>query len=262
MIFVLFFILGLVFGSFFNVVIYRLPKKESLLNPPSHCPSCNSLIKWYDNIPLISFAILKGRCRSCSAKISWQYPLVELLSGSIFLYSYLKFGFQPLLFISLFFLSILLVGTFIDLDTLLIPNRLIFPSIGLSLIFWIISSLTGFKFLPLVEGNLMSALLGALLGGMILLLIAWLSPFIFGREGMGGGDVKLAFFIGFYLGFYVLVAFFLAFLLGSLFGLFLIVLKGWQSHREIPFGPFLSLGAFLTLLFGQPLAHWYLSLLS
>lgn len=257
----LFFILGLALGSFFNVVIYRLPRKESLLNPSSHCPFCHSPIKWYDNIPLISFILLKRKCRSCGAPISWCYPFVELATGLIFLFSFLKYGLQPLLLTSLLFLAVLLLVAFIDLEALLIPNRLILPAIGLSLVFWIISSLTSYKFLPLLKVNWASAIGGALLGGAILLVVAWLSPFVFGREGMGGGDVKLAFFIGFYLGYYVLVAFFLAFLLGSIFGLLLIVSKGWQPHREIPFGPFLSLGAFLTLLVGQPLAHWYLSFL-
>ncbi len=258
---ILFFILGLAFGSFFNVVIYRLPKKESLLNPPSHCPSCETSIKWYDNIPIISFVLLKGKCRDCGVSISWRYPFVELLAGLIFLFSFIKFDFQPLLFSSLFFLSILLVIAFIDLDTLLIPNRIIFPAIGFTISIWIVSYLANIKFLPLVEGNVISALFGAFLGGAILLLVAWLSPFIFGREGMGGGDVKLAFFIGFYLGYYVLVAFFLAFLLGSFFGLFLTVIKGWQPHREVPFGPFLSLAAFLSLFVAEPIAQWYLSFL-
>jgi leader peptidase (prepilin peptidase)/N-methyltransferase len=257
----LFFITGLAFGSFFNVVIYRLPRKKSLLSPPSHCPNCNTLIKWYDNIPLISFLFLKGHCRSCGSQISWRYPLVELLTGFIFLFSYLTCSASPKLFSFLFFLSILLLISFIDFDTMLIPNRIILPALGVTFILWLISVFTPFSFLPLLKGTALSSLLGALISGTLISLVVFLSPFIFGREGMGFGDIKLSIFIGFYLGYYVIVSLFISFLLGGFVGIILLSLKRKGRFDEIPFGPFLSLAAFLSLFFAQPIARWYLSFL-
>jgi leader peptidase (prepilin peptidase)/N-methyltransferase len=257
----LFFILGLAFGSFFNVVIYRLPRKKSFLKPSSYCPSCKNPIKWYDNIPLISFILLKGRCRFCQAKISWRYPVVELLTGFIFLFSCFAYNIKPQLFSSLFFLSILLLVSFIDLDTLLIPNRIIIPALGVTFILWLMSVFTSFPFLPLLQGNAISSFLGALISGVLISLIVFLSPLIFGREGMGFGDIKLSFFIGFYLGYYVIVALFISFLLGGFVGIILLSLKRKGRFDEIPFGPFLSLGAFLSLFLAEPIAYWYLNFL-
>lgn len=257
----LFLILGLAFGSFFNVVIYRLPRKESLLSPPSHCPSCHALIKWYDNIPLISFLLLKGRCRFCGSQISWRYPLVELLTGFVFLFSYLIYGLSPKLFSSLLFLSILLLISFIDFDTMLIPNRVIFPALGVTSALWLISVFTSYSFLPLLTGTAFSSLLGAFISGALISSVVFLSPLIFGREGMGFGDIKLSIFIGFYLGYYVIISLFISFLLGGFAGIILLSLKKKGRFDEVPFGPFLSVAAFLSLFLAEPIAHWYLGFL-
>lgn len=264
MIWVALFILGLCFGSFFNVIIYRLPRQESILNPPSHCPRCGKPINWYDNLPLLSYLILRGKCRKCGNKISLRYPTVELLTGLIFLSSYylaaqkLSFFF----FSSLFFLSILLVVAFIDLDTFIIPDKLILPAIFISLGLLIFDfTLPSIKILPLLPGYISSSLLGALAAFLFFYFLAFISPLIFGKEGMGGGDIKLAFFLGLYLGYYVFVAFFVAFLAGSLIGLGLVYLRGKEKREEIPFGPFLSLGGAVALFFGPAVVNWYLNLI-
>ncbi len=264
MVWLVLFILGLCFGSFLNVVIYRLPKGESLLNPPSHCPQCEEPIKWYDNIPVLSFIFLKGKCRHCGKKISLRYPAVEILTAFIFSGSYYFTNetFSLSFFLSLFFLSILLVLAFIDLDTFLIPDRILLPSIFFSLGFWLSGFLfPRFKTLPLLPGLPLSALLAAFLAFLFLYFLAYISPFLFGKEGMGGGDIKLSFFLGLYLGYYVFVALFFAFLIGSLVGLGWVYLKGKDKKEEVPFGPFLALGGALALFFGQPAVSWYLKMI-
>lgn len=265
MIWVTLFILGLCFGSFFNVVIYRLPAGESILNPPSHCPSCQKPIRWYDNLPLLSYLILKGKCRDCGSKISWRYPLIEILTGFIFLASY-YLAFQSVnlsFFLNLFFLSVLLVVAFIDFDTFIIPDRVILPAIFLSLGLLIFNlALSSVKILPLLPGPVFSSLVGAVVAFLFFYFLAFISPLMFGKEGMGGGDLKLAFFLGLYLGYYVFVALFIAFFLGSLFGLSLIYFRGKEKKEEIPFGPFLSLGGATTLFFGSAIVKWYLNLIS
>ncbi len=254
------FFFGLSIGSFLNVLIYRVPRKESLASPPSHCPYCGKKILFYDNIPLISFILLKGKCRFCGEKISLRYPLVELFTALLFLFSFYLFGFSLKLVSALFFLSVLLALSLIDLETFLIPNRIIIPSIAVSVLLLAFSFL-GFPFLPLLSSSPLSSFLGAILSGGIIYLIVTLSPFFFGKEGMGFGDIKLAVFIGLYLGYYVVVALFFAFLLGGVVGVVLIYFQKKGRRDEIPFGPFLALGAFFSLFLAQPLAHWYLGLL-
>lgn len=258
------FLLGVCFGSFFNVIIYRLPQNNSIVSPPSHCPNCQKPIRWYDNLPLISFLILKGKCRDCGGKISWRYPLVELLAGIIFLSSYyLASGsFNASFFLSLFFLSVLLVIAFIDLNTFIIPDKIILPAIFLSLALLVLDfAVFSLNLLPLLPGSGFSSFLGAVAAFSFFYFLAFISPLIFGKEGMGGGDLKLVFFLGLYLGYYVFFALFVAFFLGSLVGLLLIYLKEKKRKEEIPFGPFLSLGGVVALFFGPTIVNWYLNLI-
>ena len=249
-------VLGLVIGSFLNVVIYRLPRGKSLLAPPSHCPNCGAFIKWYDNIPILSFFLLGGKCRTCKKPISWRYPLVEGLTALFFLLTFwyhfslfFSFSFLIGLIKSLLFISILIPVFFIDLEHQIIPDSL---SYSLLISGIVLSTIQGF-FLPSIEG--------AALGVGIFLAIFYLSLFFLHQAGMGGGDIKIAAGIGAYLGWKMaLLSFFLSFLLGAIVaGVFLLFhLKGLKD--KIPFGPFLVGGAFLTLFLGKSMVNLYFSL--
>jgi leader peptidase (prepilin peptidase)/N-methyltransferase len=181
---------GMVVGSFLNVCICRLPRDESVVFPPSHCPQCDYLIRWYDNIPLLSYLLLRGRCRGCGTRISIQYPLVELLNGLLTLALFLRFG-PTLAFLVLFlFCSALVVITFIDLEHQIIPDEISLPGI-------VIGFICSF-FLP--GHSWLNSLLGILLGGGSLLLVAYAYQWLTGKEGMGGGDIKLLAMMGAFLG--------------------------------------------------------------
>ncbi|MDI6689414.1 MAG: prepilin peptidase [Actinomycetota bacterium] len=245
-----FFIFGLAIGSFLNVCIYRLPRKESIIFPSSHCPHCGRIIRAYDNIPLIGYLLLKGRCRYCKGRISIQYPLVELLTGLLFLFCFLKFGLSSGFLSASFFTSILLLVASIDLKHKIIPNKVILPALVVQFILVILSN-------PQAIG---SSLIGFFIGGGLLLLVALLAHLFLRREGMGGGDIKLAAFLGIFLGWHVLTALFLGFLLGAISGIALIIFKGMSRKDIIPFGPFLALGGFITLFFGPQIFRYYLSL--
>ncbi len=254
------FLFGLSLGSFINVLIYRLPKGESIIFPPSHCPHCQIPLKFYDNIPLLSFLILKGKCRSCKQKISIRYPIVEALTASLVWLSFYKFGISFQAFISTLFFSSLVLISFIDLDSHLIPNKIVYPLLLISLVLFLFSWIFKLPLVPLMNSSYFSSIYGFLLGGGILYLVALISPFVFKKEGMGGGDIKLASFIGIYLGYYILLALLFAFFFGSIGGL-LLIKKGGSTKSEIPFAPFLSLGALFTFMFGFPIARWYFSFL-
>ncbi|MEW6188688.1 MAG: prepilin peptidase [Actinomycetota bacterium] len=247
-----FFIFGLAVGSFLNVCIYRLPRKESIIFPNSHCPHCGGVIKIYDNIPLVSYLLLKGRCRYCEGRISIQYPLVELLTGLLFLFCFLKFGPSTRFLSASFFTSILLLVAAIDLKHKIIPNKVILPALVIQAILVILSN----------PQAMSSSLIGFFIGGGLLLLVALLAHLFLRREGMGGGDIKLAAFLGIFLGWYVLIALFLGFLLGAIAGIALIIFKEMSRRDIIPFGPFLALGGLITLFFGPQIFHYYLSLCS
>ncbi len=247
----LIFVLGLVFGSFANVCIYRLPKGRSLVNPGSHCPGCGHAIVWYDNIPVLSWFLLRARCRFCHEKISARYPVVELLTGILFLGLYLKFQNSPILLpafvhLGIFLLSLVIIS-FIDIDTYLIPDVIVLPGIILGLVgaFFIPEY---FFSLSRVEGLLYS-LAGMFLGGFLLWLIAILGRIAYKKDAMGGGDVKLLAMIGAYLGWKsVFITIFFAALLGSIISLTLIGLKIKKMDDYIPFGPYLALGAVIGLI--------------
>lgn len=244
------FLLGSCLGSFLNVCIYRLPRNLSIIFPNSFCPACNSPIRPYDNIPLISFLILKGRCRKCRARISWRYPLVEALMGTITLALFLKLGLSPLFFSILAFSAALLVITFIDLDHRIIPDIISLPGMAIG----IILALAG------ISIPIKSSLIGLLAGGGLLFIVAYVYEALTKREGMGGGDVKLLAMIGAWLGWQaVLFTLFFASLFGTIIGGTIMLIQKEGRYYAIPFGPFLSWAALAYIFIGPPLIHWYLN---
>lgn len=240
------FVFGAFVGSFLNVCIYRIPRGESIILPPSRCTNCNERIAFYDNIPILSYIFLKGRCRSCNSKIPLRYPIVETLNALFLLFLFLSLGWGVQFLIYSAFLSSLIVVTFIDLDHQIVPDRITIPGT-------ILGILLASTLLPL---GLKNSLSGAILGGGLFYLTAVLS-----RGGMGGGDIKLIAMIGSFLGWKeVLLTIFLSALSGSLVGIFLMVFMGKGRKHKIPFGPFLALGATLSLFWGKDLIVWYLNL--
>lgn len=240
------FILGLCVGSFLNACIYRLPRGISLVAPPSHCPACGARLRPLDLIPVLSYIFLRGRCRHCGGTISPCYPLVEVLTGAGFPLITWKYGVSLYTVAQLVFFSVLVAAAFIDLEHRIIPDRLNLFALGAGVI---LVALQG-------TGALEDGLLGAILAGGLLLLVA-----LFSRGGMGGGDVKLALVMGLYLGWQkVIVALFFSFLLGAVVGLLWAYATRQNLKTAIPFGPFLAAGSFLAMLAGEEIISWYLSL--
>jgi len=246
---ILIFSLGLIVGSFCNVCIYRIPRNESVIYPASHCPKCRTKIKPIDNIPLLSYILLKGRCRNCGSKISIQYPVVEFLTGLIYLIIYLIYGLSIQSLVYIILSSALIIIAFIDLQEQIIPDVISLPGIVVGLILSFIVPYMSF----------INSALGALVGGGIILIIAGVGSIIFKKEAMGGGDVKLTAMIGAFLGWrYILISLFLGFFLGALTGIILIMTKIKKREDAIPFGPFIALGSIITLLWGEKIISWYL----
>ncbi len=242
---------GLVIGSFLNVCILRVPHGQSVIWPGSHCPQCQTPICWFDNIPLLNFVWLRSRCRWCGGKISWRYPLVECLNGVGYLGIVYKFGLNQSALVYALFLSALLVVMMIDLDHLMIPDVI-------SLSGMIIGFFASAFMLPL---GWVGSLLGMVLGGGVLWMLAILSPYLFGKEGLGGGDIKLLAMIGAFLGWQpVFMTLFLASLAGAVVGLVLMAFRYLERGQYIPFGPFLVLGAVVSMFFYQDMFGMYESL--
>ena len=242
--------LGLVFGSFLNVVIARLPRGESIVSPRSRCVRCKKPIRPWDNIPVLSWVLLKGRCRDCGKRISWRYPLVEATSGVLLLLVALRVEHPALLVPHAAFVLALLAIAWIDLDTQTIPDVLTIPGVGLGLA----ASLFG-------PPGIGASLLGAAVGGTSLWLVGYAYERSTGVPGMGGGDVKLAMMMGAFLGTAgVFASIFLASLAGSVFGAVLIARGRGSRRTAIPFGTFLAPAAIVFLLYGDTLARWYRSL--
>lgn len=247
---ILAFVLGAAIGSFLNVCIHRLPREESVVRPSSRCPHCLTPIRPIDNIPILSFLFLRGRCRACRASISWRYPFVEFINGVGYAGLLYKFGFSGPTLIYALLLSALIVVTFVDLDYQIIPNEITLPGMVLGLLAALFVLPQGFW----------DSFIGLLLGGGVFYLIADVSQRILKQEGMGGGDIKLIGMIGAFLGWQnVLLTIFLGALSGSIVGLFLIVAKGRGRRVPIPFGPFLSVGALASLFWGSEILWWYLT---
>ncbi len=254
------FVFGALVGSFLNVCILRLPKDESIVSPPSHCPACKSPIPFYDNIPLISYLILRARCRFCGARISFRYFVVELLMAALAVALLLRVGLGLGYFAYFVFVASLIVITFIDLDERIVPDVISLPGIGLGLLLSIVNWQLPMDPLSVLPSP-MSSLIGILLGGGSLLGVAWAYQLFTGWEGLGGGDVKLLAMVGAFLGWPAIpVALFFASLTGSLVGLGLMIQKQADGKLALPFAPFLCLGAILHLFIGEILIDFYLIL--
>src|SRR5262249_42880208 len=250
------FVIGAVVGSFLNVCIVRLPARESIAHPPSRCPACKAPIAFYDNIPLLSYLILRGRCRACAAPISPRYFIVEFLTGLFAVALFFRFGLAPSLFIYAIFAAALVVISFIDLDIQIIPDVISLPGIVLGLLASFVPA-ARIDHLSLPPSPL-DSLLGVLVGGGVLYLVAWLYELVTRTEGMGGGDIKLLAMMGAFLGWPgVPLALFFASLAGALIGIVLMVSTGKGMKLRIPFGPFLCLGALAYLFFGRWIVETY-----
>ncbi|MEO0073113.1 MAG: prepilin peptidase [candidate division WOR-3 bacterium] len=253
------FVTGLVFGSFFNVCIWRIPRGMSIVWPPSHCVHCHRPIRWHDNIPVLSWLLLRGRCRICGKAISARYLLVEVVSAVLFLSAFLRFGFSLMTLKAIVFLSLLVVTAFIDLDHKVIHRRITLPGLVLGIAGGLVPP-------PDVTGALVGGAVGA--GFVIGAWLLWRFVPLFRRlfrletkDAMGGGDVFYAAMIGAFVGTRsLLVALFAAVLMGVIIGYSLRVLGRGYRGQEVPFGPFLALGGLLGMFFGESLFALYLRL--
>jgi leader peptidase (prepilin peptidase) / N-methyltransferase len=252
------FIFGTIVGSFLNVCIARIPKKESVISPPSHCPKCNAGIPFYWNIPLLSYVFLRGRCRACSQPISPRYFLVELLMGVMALALYYQFRLDFEFFVGFVFIAALIVISFIDLDVRIVPDVISLPGIICGLALSVVSYFVigGDRDLP---PSPLSSLIGIIAGGGFLLATAWLYEKVTGVDGMGGGDIKLLAMIGAFLGWpSIPITLFIASLVGSVVGLTCMLVTGAGRRLALPFAPFLCSGAVLFIFFGDALIQFYL----
>lgn len=244
--YLLIFISGTIIGSFLNVCIYRIPLGKSIVFPGSHCIKCGGRLKARHLIPVISYILLGGKCSYCNAKISARYPLVELLTGFLYTVLFVKFYWTLYFFKYAFLVSLLLIISFIDLQIQIIPNGLVLWGLAMGLIFALID-----KYYPFT-----GYFLGALIGGGLFLLIALLS-----RGGMGGGDVKLMFFLGLFLGWEkTLLTLFLSFVSGGFFAFSVLILGLKRRKDPIPFGPFINTAAITAVIFEVEIFSFYFSL--
>lgn len=253
------FIFGSILGSFLNVCIHRMPKGESVVWPRSHCPKCKKRIPGYDNIPFISFILLKGKCRICKSKISLRYPLVELLTALIFLSFFMRYGLSYDFFFYIVLSCALIIATFIDIPHRIIPDEI---SVGGIIVGFILSSVRGVNISPFTFSfkPMLNSFLGIIIGGGIIFLTGWLFDLIYFKllkrpaiggetESMGGGDVKLLAMIGAFLGWQrATMAFFLAPFFGAAIGIYMLVTK---KDHTIPYGPFLSLAAIISIFWAD-----------
>jgi leader peptidase (prepilin peptidase) / N-methyltransferase len=241
-------ILGLAVGSFLNVCIHRVPRKGSIVQPASSCPHCGYMLRAYDNIPVLSYVLLGGRCRQCKAGISIRYPIVEVVTMAVFIGHYLALGPDIILVPRLLFACTLIVLFAIDLEHHLLPNVITLPGI-----------VVGLAFSLMLPPGLFEAVIGVLAGGGVLWLVGEAYYRYSGEEGMGGGDVKMLAMIGAFLGWKLMVlTLVLSSVLGSLVGLLVIVFKRGGMKHALPYGTFLSLGALVSSLYGQQILDWYM----
>ena len=249
MIEILLIVLGLAIGSFLNVCIYRMPKHISISIPRSTCPKCEYQLKFWENIPVLSYLFLRGKCSNCNAKISLRYPLIEILTTLIFLLLYCYYGLtiQTLLLCVLF--STVIIITFIDIDVQLIPNELIIIGLIPVSIYIIIPGLS----------NIWMHLLGAVCLSGLFLLIGYIGKILYKEDSMGMGDVKYAFVIGLLLGWKSgILAFGISFISAAILIFIYLVTKKLKSRQKIPFGPFMSIGLLIALIWGDKIIEWYL----
>ena len=266
-------IFGLIVGSFLNVCIVRLPRGGSVAKPGSHCPRCKEPIRFYDNIPVISFLLLRARCRGCGEPISWRYPMVELLNGLCYFWIVREFGLGGEAFLLMAFFSALIVITFIDLDHQIIPDVITLPGMLVGL------ALAPFFMYPLNDplpfhlgallppgahyvNALLNSFIGLLLGATPLFAVGWIWEKLRHVEAMGGGDVKLMGMVGSFIGWKgALLTIMLGAFAGSVVGVTLILLKRHKMEKVIPFGPYLAAGAATSALYGPDILSWYLGLI-
>lgn len=238
---------GLCFGSFLNVVIYRLPLGQSLATPPSRCTKCGYSLRWFDNIPLVSWALLRGRCRKCGVAVSWQYPLVELITAALFVLVVWLTPLGPLVISRLILVCILVALFGIDLEHQILPNSITLPGIAIGVLLSLIA-----------PPGWMDSLIGALLGAGILYGIAGAYYLWRREEGMGMGDVKMLAMIGAFLGWKaVLVTLVLSSFSGAIIGVILLSAQKGNMKFALPFGTFLAIGALIAMFAGDPLVAWY-----
>ncbi len=243
------FVFGAVVGSFLNVCIYRIPEGISIVSPPSRCPECGRRILFYHNIPIFGYIMLAGRCAFCKAPLSFQYPFVEALTGLFAIALFIKFGVSREFFVYFAFLAALIVITFIDIKHRIIPDVISIPGIiaGFALSF----------FVPLP--GVLNSLIGIAVGGGFLFSIATAYYYVTGREGMGGGDIKLLAMIGAFLGWRgVIVTILAGSFIGAVIGSAFMLIAGKNSKYPVPFGPFLAFGATAHLFYGDEVIRWYL----
>jgi leader peptidase (prepilin peptidase)/N-methyltransferase len=243
-------LIGLVIGSFLNVCIHRLPRRTSIVSPGSQCPHCGYVLRWYDNVPVLSYVLLGGRCRGCKARISPRYPIVELITMAVFVAHGLVFGVDIILVPRLLFACALIVLFAIDLEHHLLLDVITLPGI-----------VVGLAFSLLLPPGIQSAVIGVLVGGGVLWLIGEAYYRYAGEEGMGGGDVKMLAMIGAFLG-WKLAVLTLVFssLAGSLVGLLVIATRRGGMKYALPYGTFLAIGALVASLFGDQIVAWYTGL--
>lgn len=256
---------GLLFGSFANVVIWRFPRRESLSVPGSHCPVCEAPIAWYDNVPVLSWLLLRGRCRGCGTRISMRYPAVELLSGALWFAAWLEFGWTARLPLAIAFLYLLMILSFIDLDTMRLPNPLValLAAIGVGGV--AVSAILSVPVAPLLPAGgplanpAMMALAGVVAGAGPALVMSLAYASLRGSQGLGMGDVKLLAAMGLYLGLYAGLALFI----GSIIGVAAAVAaqRAAGPGAKVPFGPSLALAAAIIAVWGPELITWYTALL-
>jgi leader peptidase (prepilin peptidase) / N-methyltransferase len=237
---ILFFLLGAVFGSFFNVIIYRLPESISIVRPPSHCPGCGEKVRWQDNIPIVSYIVLNGKCRNCDFHIPLNYLVVETVSAFLFLYAYLHLGLTFELFTFLIFVSLLIPISFIDLKTTYIPDSLSIAGIVIGLI------------LSIFRGLALISLIGAVVGAVLILVIIVVGKAAYKKDVMGYGDIKLAALIGAFVGWAgLLLTIMIGSFLGAVYGLIQIKRGKLKMESQIPFGPYLAIGGVISFLYGK-----------
>lgn len=246
---VLVLVTGLVVGSFLNVCIHRLPRRESIAFPASHCPACGRSLAWFENVPVLAYVALGGRCRSCRAVIGLRYPLVELTTGALFVVHYSQLGLEPLLVPRLVLASAMVALFAIDLEHQLLPNAITLPGI-----------VAGFVFSLFLPPGWSSSLLGILLGGAIPWAIAEAWFRVRQEEAMGGGDIKMLAMIGAFLGWpLMLLTLVLASFLGSIVGLAVIAWGRGTMKSLLPFGTFLAIATVVSSLYGEAILSWYIS---
>jgi leader peptidase (prepilin peptidase)/N-methyltransferase len=243
-------VFGLVIGSFLNVLIYRLPRSIPVSRGRSCCPHCGDLIRWWHNVPLVSYVWLRGRCASCAGPISLRYPTVELVTALAFVGWVHRLGLTVQALGYIYLSCVLICVLFIDWEFQLIPDKLTYPSIAAGLIWALVAPL-----------GIREALLGAVVGGVGLLLVALIGDWVFKKESMGGGDIKLAAALGAFLGWkMVLIVFFLSALIGVIVSIgWLAVSAQMREKRLMPFGPFLAVAAVVAAIWGPELLRWYLT---